>query len=145
MSLKGIISKLYFDRSEISGFPDEYLNNEVSQITDEDVESVMYNADEIHEKLSSLNGLGKYSELGKIMLSMLKDIKSGEYDETPWFTIATIVLALLYLVNPLDMIPDFIPGIGYIDDVAVFSVSIAWIETDLHKYLDWKIEQGQGI
>ncbi len=145
MSLKGIISKLYFDRSEVTSISDDYFQNQVSQITDEDVDSMIYDADDIHEKLSNINGLGKYAELGKIMLSMLKDIKNGDYEETPWFTIATVALALVYLVNPLDIIPDFIPGLGYIDDVAVFSVSIAWIETDLHKYLDWKIEQGQGI
>lgn len=147
MSLKGIISKLYFDRSEVTQMSDDYFQNEVSQHRneDEDIDSDIYNADYIHDKLSSINGVGKYAELGKIMLSMMKDIKNGDYEETPWFTIATVSVALLYLINPADIIPDFIPGLGYIDDVAVFSVSIAWIESDLHKYLDWKIAQGQGL
>lgn len=145
MSLKGIISKLYFDRSGVTQMSDDYFQNQVSQITDKDGKSDLYNADYIHEKLSNINGVGKYAELGKIMLSMLKDYKNGDYEETPWYTIATVAVALLYLINPADIIPDFIPGFGYIDDVAVFSVSIAWIESDLHKYLDWKIEQGQGL
>lgn len=145
MSLKGIISKLYFNREEESSVFENYLEHGVSKINEDDVDNLLDNEDDIHERLSSLNSLGKYSELGKIMLSMIKDIKNGEYPETPWFTVATIGLCLLYLVNPFDVIPDFIPGIGYIDDVAVFSICIAWIETDLHEYLDWKIEQGQGI
>lgn len=145
MSLKGIISKLYFNRGEESTISEGELGDEISRITNDDMDNLFENEDVIHERLSNLNSLGKYSELGKIMLSMIKDIKNGEYPETPWFTIATIALCLLYLINPLDVIPDFIPGLGYIDDVAVFSICIAWIETDLHDYLDWKIEQGQGI
>jgi uncharacterized membrane protein YkvA (DUF1232 family) len=63
----------------------------------------------------------------------------------PWFTIASIVAALLYILNPLDLVPDFIPGIGYIDDLAVFSIGMGWIETDLHKYLDWRLAEKDNV
>lgn len=59
----------------------------------------------------------------------------------PWFTIASIAVALLYVLNPFDLVPDFIPGVGYIDDLAVLSISMGWIETDLHKYLDWRLTE----
>ena len=71
---------------------------------------------------------------------MLKDVKKGKYPDVPWFTVAAIVVALLYVFNPFDLVPDFIPGVGYIDDLAVLSISMGWIETDLHKYLDWRLE-----
>jgi uncharacterized membrane protein YkvA (DUF1232 family) len=58
----------------------------------------------------------------------------------PWFTIATIAFGFLYILNPFDIVPDFIPLIGYIDDLAVFSFGLRFIETDLHNYLDWKLE-----
>ena len=45
----------------------------------------------------------------------------------------------------MDIVPDFIPGIGYIDDIAILTIGVGWIESDLHRYLDWKVEQGQGI
>ncbi|MBI3558033.1 MAG: DUF1232 domain-containing protein [Deltaproteobacteria bacterium] len=35
--------------------------------------------------------------------------------------------ALLYLVNPLDLIPDAIPVIGYLDDFAVLSLAVAFL------------------
>lgn len=79
------------------------------------------------------------------MMAMVKDIRRGSYHNVPWFTIATIVMALLYVLNPLDIVPDFIPGIGYLDDVAMLSIGIGWIESDLHRYLDWKVDQGNGI
>ena len=71
----------------------------------------------------------------------MEDKKRGAYTSVPWFVIATIVMALLYILNPLDVVPDFIPGVGYIDDLAVLSLGMGWIETDIHKYLDWKLSE----
>ena len=91
--------------------------------------------------MAGSNSLSKYLEIGKIMFGMIKDIRRGAYTSVPWFTIATIVMAFLYILNPLDLVPDFIPGIGYLDDLAVLSIGIGWIESDIHKYLDWKISE----
>ena len=118
---------------------EEYVEEKVTKIKDEDVELVMENEEAISKKLSNASPLRKYAELGKIMFAMLKDVKKGTYPNVPWFTIASIVVALLYVLNPFDLVPDFIPGVGYIDDLAVLSIGMGWIETDLHKYLDWRL------
>tara|TARA_R110002124_G_scaffold131910_2_gene294408 strand:- start:44147 stop:44572 length:426 start_codon:yes stop_codon:yes gene_type:complete len=132
--------------SESKNLVDEtYLESEISKVDDGDVEILMDNNEAITKKLSSSNSLSKYLEIGKIMMAMVKDIRRGSYHNVPWFTIATIVMALLYVLNPLDIVPDFIPGIGYLDDVAMLSIGIGWIESDLHRYLDWKVDQGNGI
>lgn len=144
MALKGILSNLFKSDSQNSGVSEEYVEGEVAKIKEEDVEIVMENEAAINKKFSS-SSLSKYAELGKILIGMLKDVKNGIYPQIPWYTIATVVLALLYILNPLDIIPDFIPGLGYIDDMAVLSIGVGWIESDLHRYLDWKIEQGKGI
>lgn len=119
----------------------DYVAEKVTKINDGDVELVMENEEAISKKLSNASPLKKYAELGKIMIAMLKDFKRGKYTNVPWFTIASIVVALLYVFNPFDLVPDFIPGIGYIDDLAVLSISMGWIETDLHKYLDWRLAE----
>jgi len=128
-----------------SNISEDYFENETSKIDDEDVEMVMDNEESISKKLSNAPPLRKFVELGQIMFEMLKDFKRGKYSEVPWFTIASIAVTLLYVLNPLDIVPDFIPGIGYIDDLAVMSISMGWIETDLHKYLDWRLEEGDKI
>lgn len=134
------------NKSESKNLVDEtYLESEISKVDDGDVEILMDNNEAITKKLSSSNSLSKYLEIGKIMMAMVKDIRRGSYHNVPWFTIATIVMALLYVLNPLDIVPDFIPGIGYLDDVAMLSIGIGWIESDLHRYLDWKVDQGNGI
>lgn len=119
---------------------EEYVNSEISKIKDGDLDMVMDNSHEISEKITNASPLKKYTELGKIMIGMVQDFKNGHYRTVPKFTIAAIVFALLYIFNPLDIIPDFIPGVGYIDDLAVFTFGLKFIQTDLHHYLDWKIE-----
>ena len=146
MSNKGILKKFFFNPgNRDTPVPDNFVEGEITKINESDVEIVLENEDQINRKFSGSNSLKKYLELSQIMTAMLKDLKSGTYTQIPWFTIATIVVVLLYALNPMDLIPDFIPGLGYIDDIAVFSLGIGWIESDLHKYLDWKINQGEGI
>lgn len=120
---------------------EEYVEENISKIKAEDIDTAIENQESISKKMSNATPLRKFAELGKIMFAMLRDIRNGRYHEVPWFTIASMTLALLYVLNPLDIIPDFIPGIGYIDDLAVLSITMGWIETDLHKYLDWRLEE----
>lgn len=118
----------------------DYLHTEVSKVEDGDLEMVMDNKEAIDKKLSG-SGMIKYAELGKLMFGMLKDYKKGIYTTVPWFSIGAIGLSLLYLLNPLDIVPDFIPGVGYVDDFALFTIVLRFIQSDLHSYLDWKIEK----
>jgi len=119
---------------------EDSMSDEILQIKEDDVDVVMDNEKEISSKLVNASVLRKYSELGKVMLGMLSDYRKGNYTKVPWFTIATIAFGFLYLLNPFDIVPDFIPLIGYIDDLAVLSFGLRFIETDLHNYLDWKLE-----
>jgi uncharacterized membrane protein YkvA (DUF1232 family) len=55
-----------------------------------------------------------------------------------------IVVALVYVINPLDIVPDAIPFIGAIDDAAVVALELALMRKDLHKYRQWR-ENQKGI
>lgn len=120
---------------------EDYVKHEVAKISQEEVDSVVKNQEEITQKMKSSSLLEKYSALGKVLFNMLKDYRTGIYTNVPWFTIAAIAFGFLYILNPLDIVPDFIPGIGYIDDLAVLTFGLRFIESDLHNYLDWKIEE----
>ncbi|GGZ62707.1 MULTISPECIES: YkvA family protein [Mesonia] len=120
---------------------EDYVRKEANKSRPEDITETLDNQEEIDRKMSTAGVLKKYTELGKLMVNMLKDYKLGVYRDIPWFTIASIVFALLYVLNPLDIIPDFIPGFGYVDDASVLALALRFIESDLHKYLDWKLEQ----
>lgn len=81
------------------------------------------------------------SILGTIrtFIRMLKAFRRGQY-EIPWTTVLMIVAALIYFVMPLDMMPDFIPAAGYIDDFAVVMAIFKKVQKDVDSYQSW--EQG---
>ncbi len=119
---------------------EEYIKSGAAKIKDGDLEVAADNQEEISDKILNSGTLRKYAELAKVMFGMLQDYRKGIYKDVPWFTIASIAFSLLYVLNPMDIVPDFIPGLGYIDDFAVLTFSLRFIESDLHKYLDWKLD-----
>ncbi len=60
----------------------------------------------------------------------------------PWKTVVAIFSVLLYLINPFDIIPDFIPGIGYLDDAVAIGVALKLIRDDLR---DFAISRGLNL
>ena len=56
----------------------------------------------------------------------------------PWRTVAAFLFSLAYLFDPFDIIPDYIPLFGYIDDAAVFGILVAAIRRDVGKFLEWE-------
>lgn len=122
---------------------EDYIEKKVIKIKDEDVEIVLENEEAISKILRNAKPLKKFAEIGKVLFSLLRDVSTGRYPNTPWFTIATLVMVFLYVLNPLDLIPDFIPVIGYLDDLVVLTIGMGLIETDIHKYLDWRIAEAK--
>ena len=47
--------------------------------------------------------------------------------ETPLFHKGLMLLVPLYLLSPIDFIPDFIPVLGWLDDVVVIPLLVSWI------------------
>lgn len=123
---------------------EEYMRSEISRVNEGDLDMVMKNNKKISDKISNAGFLKKYTELAKVMFGMIKDYRKGIYKNVPWFTIAAAAFSLLYIFNPFDIVPDFLPGIGYVDDLAVFTFALKFIQTDLHTYLEWKTEKQEA-
>jgi len=52
----------------------------------------------------------------------------------PWKTVFAVFGLFLYLINPFDVIPDFLPGVGYLDDAVVLGLALKLIRDDLRKF-----------
>ena len=78
------------------------------------------------------------------MLEMLKSYTRKEYSAVPLGTILGILAAVIYFVSPVDMIPDFIPFLGLVDDAGVIAFCISLFQYDLINYEEWKQKAEQA-
>jgi len=73
----------------------------------------------------------------KIALQLIKSYYKGEYRAVSKKNIIMIIIGFIYLVNPMDVVPDFLLG-GFIDDAAVFAYIIKLIHNELASFTLWK-------
>lgn len=106
----------------------------VGQLTDlvDQLQHVMHHA---------TKALGTCASDIQIMGSMVADYANGSYKEIPMETITAVVAAILYVVSPIDLIPDSVPFVGYVDDAAVVSFVLSQVHKDIDRYRDWKSNQ----
>jgi uncharacterized membrane protein YkvA (DUF1232 family) len=105
---------------------------------DDTIHRVQAQAEDIEKKFAKQKALKSLLDQGQLMLSMVKDYATGRYREVPYWVIGAVSLALLYVVNPMDVLPDVILGLGYLDDATVIAFCLRLIEKDLDKYRTWK-------
>ncbi len=121
---------------------EEFVKDGAQNITEKDVEKVISRSEEIQRKFSAKGPLARFIEDGKLLSAIVKDYWAGAYRHIPYGVITSTAFTLLYVLNPFDLMPDVLPIIGQIDDVAVMSACLILIEQDLQKYKDWKLRQG---
>ena len=120
---------------------EEYIKDGTQNVTQKDVENVIIKSEEIQSKFSARGPLARFIEDGKLLIAIVKDYWNKSYRQVPYGVIASIVFTLIYVLNPFDLMPDMLPVIGQVDDVAVMGACLLLVEQDLHKYRDWKKRQ----
>ncbi|TYC55447.1 DUF1232 domain-containing protein [Marinobacter sp. BW6] len=117
------------------------LDAEASKVHRADLETLLDRQRSIEDKVKDSGKLARFSSDIKLMFSMIRDYWHGNYRSVPWKTIAAVAGALLYVLNPLDVIPDLIFGFGLIDDAGVVALCLKLVESDLLRYAAWKEQQ----
>ncbi len=108
---------------------------------DPDIARVSQRARDIEAKLPKLR---QWMGQAGLMLALVKDYWAGRYREVPYWAISAGALALLYVLNPADVIPDLLLGVGYLDDATVVAFCLKLIERELQRYQDWRAAQQAG-
>ena len=78
----------------------------------------------------------------KLLIPLIKDYWKGTYRDISVKSIVIFVVALVYIISPIDLIPDYIIGLGQIDDAVILGLSLYFLEKDLLKYKEWKDRNG---
>ncbi len=77
----------------------------------------------------------------QLLFDLVGAWRRGEYRKIPTGSLITIIAAIIYFVSPIDLIPDFIIGLGIVDDAAVIGFVLKQITNDLEKFRFWKENQ----
>ena len=81
--------------------------------------------------------LKKVLENVRELYALFKDSVQGNYKLHP-ANVAMIGGGLLYFILPADLIPDFIPIVGYLDDLAVLTTIMNSLKSEMGEYRVWK-------
>ena len=72
------------------------------------------------------------------LFRLIRSSASGEYTGLPTSTVVAAVAVTAYFMSPIDLIPDFIPVLGLLDDVALVAWFSTTIKEELDKFLEWE-------
>ncbi|MGD8990174.1 MAG: DnaJ domain-containing protein [Desulfobacterales bacterium] len=81
--------------------------------------------------------LKKVLENVRELYALFKDAVKGDYKFHP-ASVAMVGGGLLYFILPADLIPDFIPLVGYLDDLAVLTTIMNSLKGEINAYRSWK-------
>ena len=118
----------------------EYIRKAKKIINDDEklkklIEDVLKKLKEIS---SDKKTSAKLNDSLRLFIRIINAYTSKEYTYVPWKTICLIVAGLIYFIYPVDLIPDFIPVSGLIDDVALIAWIYESIQDDIEKFLEWE-------
>lgn len=81
----------------------------------------------------------KFGENLFTLIRLLKAWASGHYRKAPWKSLIYVLGAVIYFLNPLDLIPDPIYMLGFVDDAAVVGLVFSVIKSDISKFSEWEL------
>jgi len=81
----------------------------------------------------------------RLLFLLIADFIKGEYRQVPVWSIIVLMFALGYVFSPFDIIPDYLPGYGQIDDILVAFSCLYFLEKDLYTYKKWKNKQSREL
>ena len=96
----------------------------------------------LERKMTKVPLVGNQLSYIPMLVSLVRAYVKKEYTEIPLGSMIAIVGGLLYFLSPIDLIPDVIPGVGYLDDAAVVLGAIKLVQDDVNEYKEWRRKNG---
>lgn len=81
---------------------------------------------------------GEVLENLQLLSKMIKAAMNGDYKGIPNTTIVAGIAVIIYFISPIDLVPDFIPIIGLLDDAALLAWFMTSIKSELDKFKEWE-------
>ena len=72
------------------------------------------------------------------MVRLARDYQTGDYRDTPRPKLLIVIAAIIYFVSPFDVIPDWLPVLGHIDDAFVVGLALKSVRAELDSFMAWE-------
>jgi len=106
---------------------------------EEKTERILNKAKGLLGKLIDQSTVDNFAEDIATTIELIRDYVKGNYRDIPIALVIAVMAGLLYFVSPIDLIPDFIPGIGFLDDIAILTlILVKGLSVELEEYRKWK-------
>ena len=96
-----------------------------------------------YKKASEKNDVGTLAHEAwdtlQTLFRLVRTAVSGEYTGVPSTTVAAAVAVLIYFLSPIDLIPDFIPVVGLLDDVALLAWFSTTVKHEIDRFHEWEL------
>lgn len=73
-----------------------------------------------------------------VIIRMVKSITSKDGYKPEYKNVLLPGLVLLYLISPIDIIPDWLPVVGVLDDLALLAMAIPMLTTEAERFVAWE-------
>ena len=121
--------------------PQKRLDLDRLAIRKEDLQKVLTHIPDIESKFRAKGELGGYLNQASLLISLIRDYLSGRYTRIPWNAICSVAATLLYVLNPLDIVPDLLFVLGLTDDAMIVAGCLFLLKKELDLYRAWKNRQ----
>ncbi|SHN18257.1 Uncharacterized membrane protein YkvA, DUF1232 family [Cyclobacterium lianum] len=77
----------------------------------------------------------------EVFIRMIRSHLNKKYSGLSNRSLGLLALGLFYFALPTDLIPDFIPFVGYVDDITVLLAIFKSLQSDIERFLEWERSQ----
>ena len=111
------------------------------------------NPDKLNELIDKAKNKAEFKKQGFLkevldslmaLFRLVRAYAKREYVEVPWQSLLLIVATILYFLVPTDLIPDWIIGLGYIDDAALIGWTMNTVKSDIDGFREWESKNSAG-
>lgn len=113
-----------------------YLETRAREMAPRDVEVLLSEAENARTRAAALSP--RIGNRMALAMELLSDHHSGQSPQIPFYTISVLAEAVYYFLDPNDVIPDWIPAIGKLDDAVVLELAFELGVDGIRRYCAWK-------
>ncbi|MBX7215839.1 MAG: DUF1232 domain-containing protein [Candidatus Kapabacteria bacterium] len=130
-----------------AGYMKERLMKDAERITEQDYERLRHtlpekmNSPDLRELQGASKWIGAMLERVALLYEMIRDREFNVSTRTK----ALVGAGLLYFVLPSDIVPDFLPGIGYLDDALILTTLWNLVRSEIESYADFRRRKANAL